>query len=191
MKQQPRERAIILGEYILEQQATVRAAAEWFGISKSTVHKDVSERLPDLNPHLYAGVKMILEKNKQELLDAGVSVQGADLDEKVQKTVMDAINNALEANAEKGQELNSELSENMSDLESLKQNTQNSLESAKSEKAKIEHKKALLDKLGLGQHLERGISDLENNQKELGDINKELIDAQREISATSTKLDLL
>ena len=73
-----------------------------------------------------------LEKNKQELLDAGVSVQGADLDEKVQKTVMDAINNALEANAEKGQELNSELSENMSDLESLKQNTQNSLESAKS-----------------------------------------------------------
>ena len=50
---------------------------------------------------------------------------------------------------------------------------------------------ALLDKLGLGQHLERGISDLENNQKELGDINKELIDAQREISATSTKLDLL
>ena len=128
---------------------------------------------------------------KQELLDAGVSVQGADLDEKVQKTVMDAINNALEANAEKGQELNSELSENMSDLESLKQNTQNSLESAKSEKAKIEHKKALLDKLGLGQHLERGISDLENNQKELGDINKELIDAQREISATSTKLDLL
>ena len=66
MKQQPRERAIILGEYILEQQATVRAAAEWFGISKSTVHKDVSERLPDLNPHLYAGVKMILEKNKQE-----------------------------------------------------------------------------------------------------------------------------
>lgn len=114
-----------------------------------------------------------LEKNKQELLDAGVSVQGADLDEKVQKTVMDAINNALEANAEKGQELNSELSENMSDLESLKQNTQNSLESAKSEKAKIEHKKALLDKLGLGQHLERGISDLENNQKELGDINKE------------------
>ena len=132
-----------------------------------------------------------LEKNKQELLAAGVSVQGADLDEKVQKTVMDAINNALEANAEKGQELNSELSENMSDLESLKQNTQNSLESAKSEKAKIEHKKALLDKLGLGQHLERGISDLENNQKELGDINKELIDAQREISATSTKLDLL
>lgn len=66
MKQQPSERAVILGEYILEQNATVRAAAEWFGISKSTVHKDVSERLPFLNPNLYDGVKSILEKNKQE-----------------------------------------------------------------------------------------------------------------------------
>lgn len=132
-----------------------------------------------------------LEKNKQELLDAGMSVQGADLDEKVQKTVMDAINNALEANAEKGQELSSELNENMSDLEDMKQNTQNSLESSKSEEARLEQKKALLDKLGLGQHLERGISDLKNNQRELGDINKELIEAQREISDASKKLNLL
>ena len=66
MKQQPRERAIILGEYILEQQATVRAAAEWFGVSKSTVHKDVSERLEQVQPELYAQVKEILEQNKQE-----------------------------------------------------------------------------------------------------------------------------
>ena len=132
-----------------------------------------------------------LEKNKQELLDAGMSVQGADLDEKVQKKVMDAINNALEANAEKGQELSSELNENMSDLENMKQDTQKSLDSSKSEEAKIEQKKALLDKLGLGHSLEKGITDLEMNQKELSDLNKELIDAQREISNTSTKLNLL
>lgn len=106
-------------------------------------------------------------------------------------TVMDAINNALEANAEKGQELSSELNENMSNLEDMKQNTQNSLESSKSEEARLEQKKALLDKLGLGQHLERGISDLKNNQRKLGDINKELIEAQREISNASKKLNLL
>lgn len=132
-----------------------------------------------------------LEKNRQELLDAEMSVQGADLDEKVQKTVMDAISRALEANAEKGQEISTELNENMSDLEDLKQSTQNSLESSKSEEAKLEQKKAILDKLGLGKNLERGISDLENNQRELGDINKELIDAQREISDVSTRLNLL
>jgi putative DeoR family transcriptional regulator (stage III sporulation protein D) len=66
MKQQPSDRAMILGEYILEHQATVRAAAAWFGISKSTVHKDVSQRLPTLSPSLSAGVKEILNRNKQE-----------------------------------------------------------------------------------------------------------------------------
>lgn len=60
------DRAVILGNYILENNATVRAAADWFGISKSTVHKDVSERLAILNPVLYTGVKAVLEKNKQE-----------------------------------------------------------------------------------------------------------------------------
>ena len=66
MKGQPSDRAVMLGEYILEQKATVRATAAQFGISKSTVHKDVSERLPLINPDLYAGVKAILEQNKQE-----------------------------------------------------------------------------------------------------------------------------
>ena len=66
MKGQPSDRAVMLGEYIREQKATVRATAAQFGISKSTVHKDVSERLPLINPDLYAGVKAILEQNKQE-----------------------------------------------------------------------------------------------------------------------------
>ena len=66
MKDQPEARAVILGEYIVRQKATVRAAAEWFGVSKSTVHKDVSERLEQLQPDLYAQVKENLEQNKQE-----------------------------------------------------------------------------------------------------------------------------
>lgn len=66
MKQQQYDRAIILGEYILENNATVRSAAAWFGISKSTVHKDVSQKLAELSPSLYNEVKEILAKNKQE-----------------------------------------------------------------------------------------------------------------------------
>ena len=66
MKEQPETRAVILGEYFVQQKATVRAAAEWFGVSKSTVHKDVSERLEQVQPELYAQVKEILEQNKQE-----------------------------------------------------------------------------------------------------------------------------
>lgn len=59
-------RAIELAEYIIENQTTVRDAAKKFGISKSTVHNDVSERLKKLNPSLYADVRKILDINKAE-----------------------------------------------------------------------------------------------------------------------------
>ena len=60
------ERAVELGEYIIEHKATVRGTAKIFGISKSTVHKDVSERLKKLNPQLYIEVKHILDVNKAQ-----------------------------------------------------------------------------------------------------------------------------
>lgn len=66
MREDFRERAVILGEYILDTGATVRACAKVFKISKSTVHKDVTERLYYDNPQLYKSVKAVLEKNKQE-----------------------------------------------------------------------------------------------------------------------------
>ncbi len=56
----------MLGRYIIENRTTVRGAAKNFGISKSTVHKDVSERLKQEDPELYSQVKDILEINKQE-----------------------------------------------------------------------------------------------------------------------------
>ena len=60
------ERSVCLAEYILKNNCTVRAAAAWFGISNSTVHKDITERLRRISPGLYAEVKKILEKNKAE-----------------------------------------------------------------------------------------------------------------------------
>lgn len=66
MKGTVEERAIELGEYIIENRATVRLTAKKFGISKSTVHKDVSQRLQNLSPSLYLEVKEVLEHNKAE-----------------------------------------------------------------------------------------------------------------------------
>lgn len=60
------ERAVDLGEYIVENKTTVRAAAKKFGISKSTVHMDVSQRLQRLNPQLYDEVREVLEINKAQ-----------------------------------------------------------------------------------------------------------------------------
>lgn len=66
MNQNIEERACELAMYIIESKATVRAAAKRFGISKSTVHKDLSERLEQINRPLYLQVKEILEFNKAE-----------------------------------------------------------------------------------------------------------------------------
>jgi putative DeoR family transcriptional regulator (stage III sporulation protein D) len=60
------KRVMELSCFIAEHKATVRQAAKHFGVSKSTVHKDVTERLPDLNRDLAAEVKLVLEVNKAE-----------------------------------------------------------------------------------------------------------------------------
>ena len=60
------ERAIELAQYIIDSKDTVRGAASKFGISKSTVHKDVSERLLKINPSLAYQVRLILNENKAE-----------------------------------------------------------------------------------------------------------------------------
>ena len=66
MREESVGRAVHLGQYILETGATVRAAARVFGVSKSTVHKDVTERLYYEDPMLYKEVKKVLEINKRE-----------------------------------------------------------------------------------------------------------------------------
>lgn len=66
MKDYIQKRVLDLSNYIADHNATVRQAAKYFGVSKSTVHKDVTERLPDLNNDLAEQVKHVLEINKAE-----------------------------------------------------------------------------------------------------------------------------
>lgn len=66
MKEYIEERAVEIGTYIVESNATVRQTAKKFGVSKSTVHKDVSERLEHINASLAAEVRKVLDVNKAE-----------------------------------------------------------------------------------------------------------------------------
>lgn len=66
MKRYIEERAIDIANYIIENNATVRQAAKAFGVSKSTVHKDVAERLAAIHPALAAEARKILDQNKAE-----------------------------------------------------------------------------------------------------------------------------
>ena len=64
MREEIEERCLEIGQYIAEHGATVRAAARRFGVSKSSVHKDMHERLPELSEPLAAQVSQILRYNK-------------------------------------------------------------------------------------------------------------------------------
>ncbi|MDO4340196.1 MAG: sporulation transcriptional regulator SpoIIID [Eubacteriales bacterium] len=66
MKDYIEKRAVEVGSYIVETKATVRQAAQKFGISKSTIHKDVTDRLVRLNPSLASRAREVLDVNKQE-----------------------------------------------------------------------------------------------------------------------------
>ena len=66
IKENLEQRAEELALYLIENRTTVRAAAKQFGISKSTVHKDISERLPLYNRSLWLQVKAVLEENKAQ-----------------------------------------------------------------------------------------------------------------------------
>ena len=61
-----KERCVIMGTYLIENNATVRLVASKFGISKSTVHKDITENLKEINPILYKQVQEVLTINKNE-----------------------------------------------------------------------------------------------------------------------------
>ncbi len=66
MRESIEERAVMLAQYLIEQRTTVRGVAKKFGVSKSTVHKDLSERLEKIQPQLYVQVRQILDLNKEE-----------------------------------------------------------------------------------------------------------------------------
>lgn len=66
MRGDGRERCVILAEYVIDHNATVRSTAKFYGISKSTVHKDITEKLAKSNRALYEEVKRVLEVNKAE-----------------------------------------------------------------------------------------------------------------------------
>ena len=66
MKPYIEKRAVEIGTYIVEKNATVRQAAKNFGVSKSTVHKDVAERLPQIDVELAKEARSVLDVNKSE-----------------------------------------------------------------------------------------------------------------------------
>ena len=71
MKEYIEERAVEIAHYIIDHNATVRQTAKEFGVSKSTIHKDVTERLKQINPQLAGEARKVLDLNKSERHNRG------------------------------------------------------------------------------------------------------------------------
>lgn len=122
-----------------------------------------------------------LEENKRELLDAGLEIQDSDLEENVQRRLLQEIAEALEDNSEKAEELSDEMNPDVTDIEDMKQETQLSTESNMSERSSLEQKKQLLDRFGIGSSIDAAISDLDGNRADLEDFMDSLIDTGKEL----------
>ena len=122
-----------------------------------------------------------LEANKRELLDARLEIQDSDLDENVQRRLLQEIAEALENNSEKAEELSDEMNPDVTDIEDMKQETQLSTESSISERSSLEQKKQLLDRFGIGSSIDAAISDLDGNRADLEDFMESLIDTGKEL----------
>ena len=132
-----------------------------------------------------------LEEQKQALLDAGTEIQDSDLDEAVQQTLMDQINQALEDNSEKADELSDEMSSDFSDIEDMKQETQDSMASNRAQRGSIEQKKSLLDRFGIGASLDTALAELDDNQVDLDEFMDSLIETGKELDDLARRFSVI
>lgn len=133
-----------------------------------------------------------LEKNKMDIINAETSVQGCEeLDDSVQRKILECINNELEVNSEKAKEASDELGEQLDILTEEREKTEDSIAENESESKKLEETKNNLSKFGLGKSMENAIGELEKNRKELGDLKEFIIESEHELSDVSNKLNVI
>lgn len=131
-----------------------------------------------------------LENNKQETLDAATSIQGCEeLDDSAQSRALEEINSELEEISEKAKDAADELNEQQEKLNEVREETEESISANESESQKLQQKKALLSKFGLGKSMENAIRELESNRQELGDLQEFITESDQELSDVSNKLN--
>lgn len=132
-----------------------------------------------------------LEENKQELLDSRIEIEDSDLDENVQRRLVQEIANALQENREKAQEISDEMNADVADIEEMKQEAQVSMESNVSVRASLERKKQLLNRFNAGSSLDAGLVDLEDNRMDLEGFMDSLIDTGKELDDLARRLSTI
>lgn len=132
-----------------------------------------------------------LERTKEEIMEAGMDIQGADIGEKAVEIAMEGINRELEANSERGKELSQEMQGDVEMLEEKMQETQEAISENDEQKSRLESKQQLLEKIGMGASLEVPISELDDNATNLDSLNQDIIDTRKEMEEVAHRLSSL
>ena len=129
-----------------------------------------------------------LERSKEEILRQGMEIQGSNLEEGSKKTAMEGVNLELTNISERGKEIADEMNADFTELETLRENTQTSLESNQEESKKLEQKKEFPSKFGLGKGLESSLDGLADSRKSLEDFFQTVNETRKDLETVQHKL---
>lgn len=128
-----------------------------------------------------------LKQQKKSLMDAGLALDSSNLDSAVQATLMESINDSLRDVENKAYDVSKDANQNLQSLEQIRQN----VDDADSQKAKkkLDQTKKLLDTLGVGKSLEKGVNKLDDHLQEATGLKGEVISAMQDLEKVYRQLD--
>lgn len=132
-----------------------------------------------------------LEQQKKNLMDAGGAVSASDLDSVVQETLIESINASLQEVENKAYDVSKDANKNLQEIEQIRQDVDEDISDSNSTKKKLDQTKRVLDSLGAGKSLEKGLDKLDSHLQETTEFKGEVISAMKDLESVYRQLDLL
>ena len=123
-----------------------------------------------------------LKQQKKSLMDAGLALDSSNLDSAVQATLMESINDSL-------RDVSKDANQNLQSLEQIRQNVDDEITDSQKAKKKLDQTKKLLDTLGVGKSLEKGVNKLDDHLQEATGLKGEVISAMQDLEKVYRQLD--
>ena len=130
-----------------------------------------------------------LKQQKKSLMDAGLALDSSNLDSAVQATLMESINDSLRDVENKAYDVSKDANQNLQSLEQIRQNVDDEITDSQKAKKKLDQTKKLLDTLGVGKSLEKGVNKLDDHLQEATGLKGEVISAMQDFEKVYRQLD--
>lgn len=130
-----------------------------------------------------------LKQQKKSLMDAGLALDSSNLDSAVQATLMESINDSLRDVENKAYDVSKDANQNLQSLEQIRQNVDDEITDSQKAKKKLDQTKKLLDTLGVGKSLEKGVNKLDDHLQEATGLKGEVISAMQDLEKVYRQLD--